>query len=111
MGAWESQAERVAYLATDRLNLIWVMPAQGRTLIVNAASLAIFEQVIDIAGTYLDNTSGGKRRSEPDKAIQVATLHSKVAAFLNAQKGSRAWIRQNCLCKMSRKRLVRDAKV
>src|SRR2546430_11864766 len=31
-GAWESQAERVAYsIATDRLNLIWVMPAQGRT--------------------------------------------------------------------------------
>ena len=51
MGAWESQAERAAYLAADRLNLIWVMPAQGRTLIVNAASLAIFEQVIDIAGT------------------------------------------------------------
>jgi hypothetical protein len=51
MGAWESQAERVAYIATDRLNLIWVMPAQGRTLIVNAASLALFEQVIDIAGT------------------------------------------------------------
>gem|GEM_PF-3138140 len=31
-GAWESQAERVAYsIATDRLNLIWIMPAQGRT--------------------------------------------------------------------------------
>ena len=52
MGAWESQAERVAYsIATDRLNLIWVMPAQGRTRIMQAASLAIFEQVIDIAGT------------------------------------------------------------
>jgi hypothetical protein len=31
-GAWESQAERVAYFyATDRLNLIWIIPAQGRT--------------------------------------------------------------------------------
>ena len=31
-GAWESQAERVAYfIATDRLNLNWIMPAQGRT--------------------------------------------------------------------------------
>jgi hypothetical protein len=29
MGAWESQAERVAYLATDRLNLIWIIPAEG----------------------------------------------------------------------------------
>jgi hypothetical protein len=51
MGAWESQAERVAYLAADRLNLIWVMPAQGRTRIMQAVSLAIFEQVVDIAGT------------------------------------------------------------
>jgi hypothetical protein len=52
MGAWESQAERVAYsIATDRLNLIWVMPAQGRTRIMQAVSLAIFEQVVDIAGT------------------------------------------------------------
>jgi len=31
-GAWESQAERVALgIATDRWNLIWVMPAQGET--------------------------------------------------------------------------------
>jgi hypothetical protein len=51
MGAWESQAERAANLAADRLNLIWVMPAQGRTRIMQAASLAIFEQVVDIAGT------------------------------------------------------------
>jgi len=68
----------VAYsIATDRLNLIWVMPAQGRTatsmlkkslsqgcwhvlaplfvlsrkLIVDAANLAIFKEVFDIAGT------------------------------------------------------------
>jgi hypothetical protein len=51
MGAWESQAERVAYFATDRLNLIWVMPAQGRTRIMQAASLAVLKQVLDIAGT------------------------------------------------------------
>jgi hypothetical protein len=29
MGAWGSQAERVAYLAADRLNLIWIIPAEG----------------------------------------------------------------------------------
>ena len=90
-GAWESQAERVAYsIATDRLNLIWVMPAQGRTqhhveevfilgvlacagtpflllwhvrerlafgvrlsrkLIVDAANLAVFKEIFDIART------------------------------------------------------------
>jgi hypothetical protein len=38
-------------MTADRLNLIWIIQAQGRTRIMQAASLAVLEQVLNIAGT------------------------------------------------------------
>src|SRR6266480_2833597 len=59
----------------------------------------------------LDNTSGGKRQSGPKHTSDSGrNPPHQGCGLLHAQKESRAWIHQNCLYKMSRKRLVRDAK-